>query len=451
MKKLRLPLAGQILILTLAAVLVAQAMTVIAVMIAPPPGPPRYTIEAVARGFHGIKVERHERALRQRSTTTLPPDFARSNPWDAPTAADLARALGVPADAVRFHRRGPPMSSMATMGPGRPRPRPRDWPKPPPGEFGRHERRIGEFVAAWRQADGTWLIVQPAPEREWMRRIVIWLLGGALVMGPVAYLFARGLTRPIRRFAETAERVGRDPKAPLIPLDGPAEIGLAAEAFNRMQQRLQLYVSDRVGMMSAISHDLRTPLTRIRLKVEKATPELKQSVLNDVRQMEAMITAVLAFTQDADRAVPRERLDLTSLVACAVDDLAETGAPVEMQEAGPLLVHGDPIALRRLIDNLIDNAVKYGGGTQVSIREQAGEAIVEIADQGPGLSEPELRRVFDPFYRSEAAREKTSNGMGLGLAIARSVARAHGGDVRLRNAEPGLIAEAILPLARPEA
>jgi signal transduction histidine kinase len=319
--------------------------------------------------------------------------------------------------------------------------------------FGRFEADrpvIGSFTAAMRQGSGRWVVVEPTPEpflNEWQRRLLLWFVGCMAVLAPVGYLFARRITAPLRAFSGAAERLGRDPTAPLIELKGPAEIGAAAVAFNDMQVRLKRYVQDRTATMAAISHDLRTPLARMRFKLEKAPPELKTTLAADVDQMEQMLAAVLAFIREGAEARPRERLDLLSVVECAVDNAAAAGGDVELTGADPLIVEADALGLERLFANLIDNALKYGRSARVRVLAEGGEGVVEVRDEGPGLSEAELERVFQPFYRGEPSRSRDTGGIGLGLAVARSIARAHGGDVGLSGGEGGLTARVRLPLA----
>jgi signal transduction histidine kinase len=277
---------------------------------------------------------------------------------------------------------------------------------------------------------------------------MMWLLAGLALTAPLTYLFARRITAPLARFARAAEALGRDPRAPQMALSGPAEVGAAAQAFNEMQARIRRYVEDRTAMVGAISHDLRTPLSRIRFKLEKAEPPLRAAVDADVEQMEQMIASVLAFIRDVSEGRPREKLDLLSLLECVVDDAALVGGEVEISDSQPITVEADALALQRLFANLVDNALKYAGSAQLTLRTEGREAVIEVCDQGPGLAETELERVFTPFYRAEAARTLDAGGVGLGLALARSTARAHGGDVVLRNRpEGGLTAEVRLPLA----
>jgi signal transduction histidine kinase len=309
---------------------------------------------------------------------------------------------------------------------------------------------FGDVEAALRQPQGDWMLVRSQPEpfpTEWEWRGLIWLAVGFLLVAPAGILFARRITAPLQRFAAAADRLGRDPKAPPLALSGPAEIGLAASAFNEMQARLRRYIDDRTAMVGAISHDLRTPLARIRFKMERAPPELRDSVLRDVAQMEQMIGDVLAFIRDEGQPRQRERLDLLSLVECVVDDAASLGADVEIDGAEPALVEGDPVGLQRMFANLIDNAVKYGAGARIEVRRGTDQAVVEITDFGPGLAAPELERVFLPFYRTDASRNLDKGGVGLGLPIARATARAHGGDVELSSSGQGAVARVSLPLA----
>jgi len=255
---------------------------------------------------------------------------------------------------------------------------------------------------------------------------------------------------PLGAFSAAAERLGRDPSGPLLALEGPAEIGRAAGAFNLMQQRLKRYIDDRTAMVGAISHDLRTPLARIRFRVERVSPNVRAGILGDVTQMEEMISAVLIFIRDASEPGARERVDLRSIVECAVDDAALVGGDAVLDPGAPTSVEVDPLGVQRVVTNLIENALKYGKSARVRVFTEGDESITEVADSGPGLAEDELERVFLPFYRAALARTLHKGGIGLGLAVSRSIARAHGGDVRLyKNGGEGLVAQLRLPLADP--
>jgi signal transduction histidine kinase len=331
----------------------------------------------------------------------------------------------------------------------------------PAGEEPGFRRRItagpempifGDFAAALQNDDGAWTVVRSSPEpfpTTWQLEASAWLLAGFLLVGSAGYLFSRRITAPLRKFAQAAERLGLDPQAPQMALKGPAELGMAAQAFNEMQERLKRYINDRTAMVGAISHDLRTPLARIRFKLEQAPPRVREAVLSDVEQMEQMIGGVLAFIRDEGQPRRRERLDLLSLIECVADDAAMVGGQVEIVDGKPVTVDGDPVALQRLFSNLVDNAVKYGGDARIEVRREGALAVVAITDEGPGLSPEELGRVFQPFYRTDISRNLDKGGVGLGLPIARSTARAHGGDVELtcNGAKGGVTAIVTLPVA----
>jgi two-component system OmpR family sensor kinase len=312
---------------------------------------------------------------------------------------------------------------------------------------------VGGLQAAYQPSAGPWIVVRTPSEgfpNAWQRRILLWFLACLLILTPVGYLFARRLTAPIRRFVAAADRLGRDPRAPPMTLRGPAEIGHAAAAFNEMQARLARYVEDRTAMIAAIAHDLRTPLTRVQFKLQRAPADVAADIRTDLGQMEAMIAAVLAFVRDASPTQERGPLDLLSLLEVVADDASATGSDVEMEPGPAVIVDGDASALQRLFVNLVDNAVKYGDRARIRLSSDAVGAVVEIIDNGPGLTEAERDRVFEPFYRLEGSRNRDTGGIGLGLSIARSIARAHGGDVSLEPADPapGLKAVVRLPVAK---
>jgi signal transduction histidine kinase len=308
---------------------------------------------------------------------------------------------------------------------------------------------VGDFVAAVRLPQGGWATVQPVPEpfpNAWQRRVLLWFVVAALIVVPAGWWFSRRLVGPIASFARAAERLGRDPRAPVLELSGPAEVGRAAHAFNRMQSQLRSFVEDRTAMMGAISHDMRTPLTRMRFRIEDVPEELQAGMLDDVDEMEQMISSVLAFIRDASEPGPREQLNLSSIVEDVVENAVFVGKDVRLEHSEEAAVDVDAIGMRRVLDNLVENAVKYGNEARVRLFIDRQEAVAEVADSGPGLPEDELDRVFQPFYRAAAARVSGKKGVGLGLAVCRSIARAHGGDVQLRRGARGLVAQLRVPL-----
>ena len=307
----------------------------------------------------------------------------------------------------------------------------------------------GDFIAAVQQKDGSWTAVAPRPEpfpNRWQMQVMAWFIASLAIVSPLAWLFARRIVRPLEGFAKAAEALGRDPSATIMPLSGPAEIGRAAYAFNLMRYRLRAFVDDRTAMVGAISHDLRTPLTRLRFRVEDVPDEQREGILKEVTEMEAMIAHVLAFIRDASTPGKRETVDLAELLEGSVKDAQLVGGRIELEAHDHLSVEVDPVGIRRLLGNLLENAVKYGEKARVRLSLRDGEAVAEIIDSGPGIPENEWDHVFEPFYRTEAARKSGKPGSGLGLAVCRSIARAHGGDVVLARRDEGFVASVSLPL-----
>lgn len=308
----------------------------------------------------------------------------------------------------------------------------------------------GDFVAAARQSDGQWLAVAPREEpfpNAWQQRVMLWFALSLAIISPFAWLFARRIVVPLRDFARAAEQLGRDPSATILPLSGPAEIGRAANAFNQMRNRLRAFVDDRTAMVGAISHDLRTPLTRLRFRIEDVPDEQRDGLLKEVTEMEAMISQVITFIRDASTPGARKRIDFAELIESSVEDARLVGGDILIDRNAHIPVDVDPVGMRRLLGNLLENAMKYGDRPHVRVSLRDGEAIAEIIDNGPGIPEEEFDRVFEPFYRSESARKSGKKGSGLGLAVCRSIARAHGGDVTFEHGKDGFVARVQLPAA----
>jgi signal transduction histidine kinase len=261
----------------------------------------------------------------------------------------------------------------------------------------------------------------------------------------------RTLTAPLTRFTEAAERftLGRT-DAPL-PERGPREIVRAAQAFNGMRDRIQGMVKERAHMLAAVSHDLRTPITRLRLRAEEIErPSLKKQVIRDLDTMRNMVHAALSFLRDQANRGKDERIDLPSLIQTVCDDCADTGRDVVFEGASRLYVNGDPDQLARAIINLIENGLKFGAMVTITLRvRQDRDVEIDVCDNGPGIPDCEKHRVLEPFYRRDRARGLNSrDSFGLGLSISQVIAEAHGGSLSLHDAEPtGLIARLTLPLA----
>jgi signal transduction histidine kinase len=249
-------------------------------------------------------------------------------------------------------------------------------------------------------------------------------------------------------FTSAADRLGLDMNAPPLTEEGPREVRQASHAFNNMQRRLQRFVRDRTQMLAAISHDLRTPITRLKLRAELIEDEQQQKkMLSDLDEMEAMIAATLSFARDEFAHEPRAALDLAALLQTVCDEAADAADAASYDGPARFAFTGRPTALKRAFANLIDNAVKYGAAARVALTVAQGTVSVAIDDDGPGIAEAEFDRVFDPFYRIESSRSRETGGVGLGLAVVRSVVRGHGGDITLANRpEGGLRATVVLPM-----
>ena len=270
----------------------------------------------------------------------------------------------------------------------------------------------------------------------------------AFALGAIWVWLTRTVNRPLTRFARAAERVGVDVHAPVLPEEGPAQLRRVIHAFNEMQIRLQRFLSDRTRMLGAISHDLRTPLTRLRLRIETdRAPAEKQKMLDDIETMESMLTSTLSFIRGFDEVESPEVVDLDSLLQTVCDLVSDTGGQVTYTGPGRLRYACRPQAMMRALTNVVGNAAKYGVQALVSLqRLPSGGCRIEVEDEGPGIPDAEKAKVFDPFYRTAQALESDREGMGLGLSIARSIILAHGGSIELGDRVPrGLRVVIVLP------
>ncbi|MGD9545596.1 MAG: ATP-binding protein [Methylocystis sp.] len=260
---------------------------------------------------------------------------------------------------------------------------------------------------------------------------------------------AQSLTRPLTNFANAAESFGLDSVPAQLAETGPEEVRKATRAFNRMQRRIAEMASQRTRMLASVSHDLRTPITRMRLRAEYIeSGETKTKLLRDLDQMEAMVRGCLDYLRGG---VQQDvvALDLASLLQTIVDQFADAGADARYDGVDHVNVLGSPDDLERAFSNLIDNAVKYGESPEVRLLESDDVAVVEIVDRGPGIPEDRRESMLEPFERGDAgASSGASDGFGLGLAIARTIAEAHRGRLTLEErAGGGLIARVSLPKA----
>jgi len=305
-------------------------------------------------------------------------------------------------------------------------------------------------VAGLRTESGVWRVVRTPPRAwiaPWQKRVLMLFAISVLAVIPFAWFFARALAKPIRRIADAADRMGANPQAPLIVEEGPAEIRVTAHALNQMQRRLSAYLTERTNMIGAIAHDLRTPLARIAFRIETAPDEMREKVQGDIEQMRAMIAATISFVRETVNVSRLDPVALDALLAALAADEREIGRPVDLGTLEPAVIAGDPMALRRLFQNLIDNGVAYGGGVEIFLARIGEVAEVRISDHGPGLPDRQLEAMFQPFERGEPSRNRATGGIGLGLSIARAIAQEHGGTLILANrAGGGLEAICRLPI-----
>lgn len=433
------PLFLRIFLMMLACVAVVQLANIVLLFAVQPPTLRIYTVGQLADSLetaHGLDE------FRIRTVPAV--GRAPWNPRSERIRLALAVAMGVPPERLELSFPTPFLQRQPTYErAGVPAAM-----SPPSREAARDVIVIGDFAAAVRLPDGKWRSVEtPRGGFEpWRQFAALWLLLAVAAVAPFAWALARRLAKPIGAFAAAAERLGRDPRAPPLAIDGPTEIADAAAAFNQMQARLNRYVDDRATLIAAIAHDLRTPLMRMELRLEGAPDKVRRACQNDIRDMEAMIASTLAFVRGTTEPAGRRPLDLRSLAEAVTDDMADCGQQVTLAPGEPIVLDGNSAALKAMLSNLINNAVKYAGSAEVSLARGEGEAVIEVCDDGPGIAAEDLDRVFEPFFRGERSRNRDTGGIGLGLASVRAVARAHGGDVTVSNRPGGgLSARVTLP------
>jgi len=364
-------------------------------------------------------------------------------------ADELRRALG-----ERY-----PLAVTVTEAPPRGAPRPGYGMSPgmmggaAPFGPGYRGRRFGgpSFVAQVTLSDGariTFDARQPAEAVSWPYRLLLSL--GVLLAAVIAVTLVavRWVTRPLKTLAAAAENLGEDLNRPPLDEGGPLEVSRAAHAFNTMQRRLARFVADRSQIFAAMSHDLKTPITRLRLRAEMLEDaELRAKFEKDLQEMEAMVSAALDFMRGVERAEPAQPLDVMALVESVQADARETGGEVTVEGTARASYTGHAATLKRLLANLVDNALKYGRTAAIVVEDSPAQLVIRVRDEGPGIPDGELERVFEPFQRLEGSRNRATGGSGLGLTIARNVARAHGGTLTLANRAAGGL-EAVLALPR---
>lgn len=394
----------------------------------------------VARLLAETPPRAHRRVVRAASSRRL-------RYWIAPEAAterqsrfgpaalladDLAEALGLPDAAVHV---GIDVSR---------------WHRDNDDDDDDHRPRW--LVLSVPLGDGQWLNAEtgaaPGAPPLGAPFLVSLALSGFAVAG-VGVLAARRLSRPMRRLAQAADGLGRGEDVPDLEEEGPDEARRTIAAFNRMHARLDRFMRDRTAMLAAISHDLRTPITSLRLRAELVEDtEARAKIVETLDEMREMTEATLAFLREEAAADDTRPVDIAALLDSIAEDLRELGLAVDMAPAERTVLACRPAALRRALRNLIENAASHGTGATLRLEADDEAVTITIDDQGPGIPAADLERVFTPFTRLDEARGADTGGMGLGLAIARTILRAHGGEVTLENiAEGGLRAVVRVPKA----
>ncbi len=278
------------------------------------------------------------------------------------------------------------------------------------------------------------------------RNLLFNLLLLVVIMAIALFVTARTITLPLSQLARAADRIGRDVRQPKLEVKGSREVRDAARAFNTMQDRLQRYLDSRTRVLAAMSHDLKTPLTRLRLQVETLDDDDAQvRIGKQLDEMESMVRGALALFRGLDDDEALASVDVNALLVTLQSEFSQMGGVVTVEGTVQADFFGKPQALKRCLTNLIENAIKFGGAAKIHVQDGAA-IVIHVEDDGPGVPEEELERVFEPFYRIESSRNRDTGGTGLGLSIARDIAQAHGGSLSLRNLpERGLEATLTLP------
>jgi signal transduction histidine kinase len=379
-------------------------------------------------GISGLPSLRGGAVASLQAQAPLP---ARGTATDPYLVDQVAAAIGVPNRDVRLFWR--PGSEIRLR-------------RPVEVIIGGHRPRLEETafvggVVFARRLGGKWCVHTLAPPRStanWRWAAAYLTLVSLLATLPLAWFFARRLSRPIREFAKAADRIGRDSEAPLLAETGPDELRIASRALNEMQRGIQQQFRDREAMVAAIAHDLRTPLSRIAFRVEGLPARVRDPVQRDIEQMKAMIKATIEYSRGLDTAKGEDPVDLAALLARLVAEEQALGAEVVLTVPDhAAIVSGNEIEFARLFQNLIDNARKFAGAVELRLCVEGSFAEVAVADRGPGIPAERREEMFTPFVRGEPSRNAETGGVGLGLPIARTIARRYGGELELREREGG--------------
>ncbi|MBW8733046.1 MAG: HAMP domain-containing histidine kinase [Asticcacaulis sp.] len=300
---------------------------------------------------------------------------------------------------------------------------------------GRAELYFPGFSAAWQQKDGSYRIITPPQSliQPWQSRLLLGFALTALLILPLAWMLSQQLTRPIIAFSDAAARMSFENNAPPILAVGSREVRQAADVLNAMQARIRKQMEGRTALMGAIAHDLKTPLARMRLRIEDLPDPVRDKLGGDISHMDGLVKSAMSFTTAHRLADQLRPLDISALAEALAEDMSAV-CPVEAADImHNLMVRGDMVALKRILTNLIENACRYAGHCRLAVAAYDGMVTVSVVDDGPGVPPEMLETVFEPFYRIEESRNRNTGGTGLGLSVARVLAEAHGGTLTLVN------------------
>ncbi len=444
--------AGQMVLLMAVALFVAQAINF--VLILNERQARRYNFSV--GGAVAATVDAVEAAERGQG-------FPRPRPRDPHQSVRLTQQSVIPATAARDPAaEGRLASALADAGLGTlpvraaamPIGRAGEWPAQAGKSSSKRRPPSKVLILSVRMADGRWLNLRwPLPGSDarlvWRVLLQTLIIFGALLL-PVIWL-GRQAARPLRKLAAAAAIFGPRGPSEAVPLEGPADVQRLIATFNDMRTRILDMLGEKDRMLGAIGHDLRTPLASLRLRAENVDDdEERERMVATIDEMSRTLEDILSLARLGRSNEPAARVDLAALVDAVVEDLRDLGHDVALEPAQALPIPLRPVMTTRAIRNLIDNAVKYGGGARVRVFRDGGEAVVQVEDEGPGIAEEHLERVMDGFQRLEGSRNRETGGTGIGLTIARSIVREQGGDIRLENRSArGLKASLRLPAGAP--
>lgn len=459
-----LPIFWQVLGLSLAVLILALVINTVIVLKAPEPPPSGYSLnEAVTALKSGEVRLQNGRTLLAETMQTAPrfvteprQEVGRFGLLAAHLQQRLATELGVGVDRVYVQvllpehftraRHGPVSTDRFVVVNGERRIGESSPPPPQTGPAMRVERfefrgnlLYPPFSAAWALPDGSYRVIIPPRDliAPWQWRLLIGFGLTALLILPLAWWLSQRLARPIIAFSDAAARIGVEADAPPVLAIGPREVRQAADVLNAMQARIRKQVESRTALMGAIAHDLKTPLARMRLRIEDLPSPLKDKLGDDIAHMDDLIRSAMSFTSAHRLGETLRPLDLSALVEALADDLCAVCTMEPALIEPNIMVRGDTVALKRILTNLVENAARYATGCRIELAARGDMAEVRVHDDGPGLPPEHLEAVFEPFYRVETSRNRDTGGTGLGLSVARSLAEAQGASLTLHNRYEG--------------